>query len=227
MNKLLSTISLSIFLSLCCFGCAHNEAMVGIEKERQSGYIESMKAWQEAVKSDPGKILEIELDGGKNLVVYNQNRHLPPMPMAPAEIKTWGAQIADSSSELGMTAIKWGAGLMAIKIVTDNAGHNDSSVNTSGSNNTSNASESTNTDNSVVDNSTSDSSSQIADSNNMLTETNTTEQSYSDSYNTDASKSDSGWTDDNSDNSDWVDDHHSDDNSVNNEDQYSGDTVNQ
>ena len=190
MKKLLSLIFCFVFIGGFT-GCAHNESMAKIERARWDAYGTAMAAYYANLPSHRGEIVDLQVDEtGKlsGLKVYASDMKPLPMPQEPTELKPWGAQMLDSGSEMGITAIQWGAGLMAIKIVTDNAGHN-----TTGSHNQ------TSTDNSVA---TSESqSSEVGDTitktstDNSMTDSgnsqsSTQESNYTDSYNTDNSVAD-------------------------------------
>ena len=176
--KKITLFLVSVFLLA---GCAHNESMAKIEKARWDAYGTAMAAYYANLPSHRGEIVDLQVDEtGKlsGLKVYASDMKPLPMPQEPTELKPWGAQMLDSGSEMGITAIQWGAGLMAIKIVTDNAGHN-----TTGSHNQ------TSTDNSVA---TSESqSSEVGDT---ITQTNT-DKSMTDSGNSQSSTQESNYTD--------------------------------
>ncbi|MEA3272320.1 MAG: hypothetical protein U9P90_01480 [Patescibacteria group bacterium] len=142
---------LVLILGFLFIGCAHNEHMASIEKARWEAYGQAMKAYYNNLPENRRELINLQLDeSGKlqGLKVYDSKTAQLPLPNEPREIKPWASQMTDSvaNSKVVETAIKWTAGLFAVKIITDNAGHN-----TSGSYNSDRHDVTTTTDDSIKD----------------------------------------------------------------------------
>ena len=200
MKKLILLIICGVLL----VGCAHNEHMAKMETARWEAYGQAMAAYYQSLPANRGEIVDLQVDeSGKlsGLKVYASDQKTPPPPREPEEIKPWGAQMLESGSALGISAMKWGAGLMAIKIVTDNAGddirgsYNENSNNSAAGNQVIDGGE-------IAKFGDSDQSTTETVSDSYNTDQAETNQSYADSYNQDASVNDGYNQDtDNSDNS--------------------------
>lgn len=197
--------SICIFIILSfIFGCAHNEHIAAIEKAKWEAYAQATTAYYNNLNDNNNELVDLQIDEEgkiKGLKVYNSDKKLPPMPREPIETKTWGAQMMDSSSEVLITGLKWGAGIFAIKVITDNAGDDiRDSYNSNSKNNSSgpqNIGSGQISGDVYKETNNSDSSQHLVDSgNSQNTETTTTtntneEYEYADSYNTDNSINDS------------------------------------
>lgn len=182
--KHIIAIAVTLMLIACAAGCAHNEHMASIATARWQAYGQAMAAYYGSLPDNRGEIVDLTVDeSGKlsGLKVYASDMKPPPLPPEPKEIKPWSAQMMEASRDVLITGMKWGAGLFAVKIISENAGDD-----IRDSYNDNRTSARTTTDTSAIENSY----------NTDRTSTETT-QSYQDAYNQDNSIND-GYNTDNS-----------------------------